>query len=141
MRLIRSDPKLKRHYRKNQIWFWKAVETYALGLYFIVRVNAFDRVPPPPARNRYYSILQLFDDPIFIFLIAVVGTMALTYSIWDFHFFHARQLMIGLLVFVWSIYFGAFLVQGFQSGHWDFALFLIGPMLGSIVSYGLTGDA
>lgn len=139
MKLIRSDPKLKRHYRKNQFWFWKAIETYALGVYFIVRVNVFDQVPPPPV--IHYSILQIFDDPIFIFMLAVVGTMALTYSIWDFHFFRARQLMIGLLVFVWSIYFWAFLMQGLQLGHWDFALFLIGPMLGSIVSYGLSGDA
>lgn len=139
MKFIRSDPKLKHHYRKNQFWFWKAIETYALGLYFIVRVNVFDQVPPPPEPHR--TILQMFDDPIFIFMLAVVGTMALTYSIWDFHFFRARQLMIGLLAFVWSIYFGAFLMQGLQLGHWDFALFLIAPMLGSIVSYGLSGDA
>ena len=137
MKFIRSDPKLKRHYRKNQFWFWKSIETYALGLYFIIRVNVFDQVPPPPHR----TILQMFDDPIFILMLAVVGPMALTYSIWAFLFFRARQLMIGLLVFVWSTYFGAFLVQGLALGHWDFALFLIIPMLGSIVSYGLSGDA
>lgn len=65
MKFIRSDPKLKRHYRKNQFWFWKALETYALGLYFIIRVNVFDQVPPPPEPHR--TIPQMFDDPIFIF--------------------------------------------------------------------------
>lgn len=139
MKFIRSDPKLKRHYRKNQFWFWKSLETYALGLYFIVRVNVFDQIPPPPESHR--TILQMFDDPIFIFMLAVVGTMALTYSIWDFHFFHARQLMIGLLVFVWSLYFCAFLLQALELKRLDFALFLIAPMLGSIISYGLSGDA
>jgi membrane-bound ClpP family serine protease len=138
--LWQNNSKLARHYRKNQFFFWKAVETYGLGIYFIVRVNVFEQEPPPLHRIGY-SILQIVDDPSFIFLLAVVGTMALTYSIWDYHFFRARQIMIGLLVFVWSIYFGAFFVHGINTGMWDFALFLIGPMILNIVSYGLSGDA
>ncbi|MDA5386946.1 hypothetical protein [Loigolactobacillus backii] len=133
--MLQNNAKLKRHYRKNQFWFWKAVETYTLGFYFILWVNVLDGRPP------HHTIVQRFDDPIFIFLIAIVGTMSLTYSIWDFHFFHARQIIIGLLVFVWSMYFCVFFYHGMQTGYWDFALFLIGPMIGSMVSYGLTGDA
>ena len=69
------DSKLYGHYKKNQFWFWSAVETYAIAIVFIIQVNFFDL--KPPAR----TMLGVLDDPVSIFLIAVIGTFAMIYSI------------------------------------------------------------
>lgn len=62
---------------KNRFWFWKALETYGIGVMFIIRKNTISFNPPKP------SLLSYFDDPPFIFLMAVVGTFAIVYALWD----------------------------------------------------------
>lgn len=39
MKFIRSDPKLKKHYRKNQFWFWKAIGDW--GVYTADYVKSY----------------------------------------------------------------------------------------------------
>ena len=55
---------------KNRFWFFKALETYSLAVYFIVKrsTGIFD---------WDHSPLSALDDPPFIFALAVVGTIAL----------------------------------------------------------------
>ena len=129
------DRKLYQHYKKNQFWFWSAVETYAIAIVFIIQVNFFDL--KPPAR----TMLGVLDDPVSIFLIAVIGTFAMIYSIWDFHWFYARPIMIGCLVFVWMSFFLGFLVHDMEMGALiSPGAVLTGGVICRIISYAFTGD-
>ncbi|YAB12822.1 hypothetical protein ACT5GY_11605 [Lactiplantibacillus plantarum] len=73
------------HLVKNKFWFWKAMETYGLGIYFIIKHNTFAFEPPQP------TLLDVLDDPPTIFMLAVVGTLALVYSLWNVHSFTLLQ--------------------------------------------------
>ncbi|WP_461244445.1 hypothetical protein [Secundilactobacillus muriivasis] len=123
------------HYKKNQGWFWMAIETYAVALVFIVQAGFFDIKPPG------HTVIGMMDDPAIIFGIAVIGTFTLTYSVWDFHWFYARPIMIGLLTLVWSAAFIAFLIHDMEMGLLiSPGSVLAGGVVCRIVSYAFTGD-
>ncbi|ETY74765.1 hypothetical protein LFAB_05310 [Lactiplantibacillus fabifermentans T30PCM01] len=92
---------------KNRFWFWKAMETYGLGIYFIVKHNTFALVPPRP------SLFDLFDAPPAIFLLAVVGTMPLIYSLGDVNIKFYKPAMAGALTFVWMFFMIAFIAHDY----------------------------
>lgn len=129
------NSKLVNHYRKNQGWFWMALETYAIALVYVVQANFFDLEPPA------HTVLSMMDDPAMIFAFAVIGTFALAYSIWDFHWFYARPIMIGLLMLVWSASFISFLIHDMETGLLiSPGSVLSGGVICRIVSYAFTGD-
>lgn len=86
---------------KNRFWFLKALETYSLAIYFIVKrsTGIFDWTHSP---------LSALDDPPFIFALAVVGTIALVYALWDVQHLYYKQIMTGTLTFVWLVFFLSF---------------------------------
>lgn len=81
---------------KNRFWFWKALETYMIGGMFIINKNTISFNPPRP------SSLSYFDDPPFIFLMAVVGTFTIVYALWGIENLAYRSIMTGMLTFVWQ---------------------------------------
>ena len=89
---------------KNRFWFLKALETYSLAIYFIVKrsTGTFDWAHSP---------LAVLDDPPFIFALAVVGTIALVYALWDVRHLYYKQTMTGTLTFVWLVFFLSFLAN------------------------------
>ena len=78
--------------KKNRFWLFKALETYALALYFIVKrssgIFSLDG----------YGYLEVLDDPPFIFMLACVGTVALVYALWDVKNLYYRPVMTGLFM-------------------------------------------
>ena len=86
---------------KNRFWFLKALETYSLAIYFIVKrsTGIFD---------WDHSPLAVLDDPPFIFMLAVVGTIALVFALWDIKHLYYKQIMTGTLTFVWLAFFLSF---------------------------------
>lgn len=106
---------------KNRFWFFKALETYSLAVYFIVKrsTGIFD---------WDHSPLSALDDPPFIFALAVVGTIALVYALWDVRYLYYKQLMTGTLTFVWLVFFLSFcandaLLGVYLSFPWDLFVF------------------
>lgn len=89
---------------KNRFWFLKALETYSLAIYFIIKrsTGIFDWTHSP---------LSVLDDPPFIFALAVVGTIALVYALWDVRHLYYKQIMTGTLTFVWLVFFLSFLAN------------------------------
>lgn len=89
---------------KNKFWFIKALETYSLALYFIVKrsTSIFD---------WSHSPLAFLDDPPFIFALACVGTIALVYALWNVQHLYYKQIMTGTLTFVWLVFFLSFLAN------------------------------
>lgn len=87
--------------RKNRFWLLKALETYSLAFFFIVKRSAgvFD---------WDHSPLAALDDPPFIFMLAVVGTIALVFALWDIKHLYYKQIMTGTLTFVWLAFFLSF---------------------------------
>ena len=127
--------KLYQHYHKNQFWFWTGMETYALGIVFIIQANFFDLMPPA------HSVVAGLDDPLSIFCLAIVGTFAVVYSIWDFHWFYARPILIAMLVFVWVTFFCGFLIHDIELGAIvSPGAVLTGGVIFRITSYAFTGD-
>ena len=59
------------HLVKNKFWFWKAMETYGLGIYFIIKHNTFAFEPPE-------KVLQLELDKFQLSLINSQNLSALT---------------------------------------------------------------
>lgn len=86
---------------KNYFWFVKALETYGLGLYFIIVHSSGNFTPPG-------NVLEYLDDPPFVFLLAVVGTVAMVYSLWNIKYLFYKPIMTGSLTFAWLILFGGF---------------------------------
>jgi len=66
---------LKNNFKRNRFLFWKALETYVIGVMFIIRQNTISFYPPRP------SLLMYFDDPPFIFFMGIVGTSNATAGI------------------------------------------------------------
>ncbi|MDB1102807.1 hypothetical protein [Lentilactobacillus parabuchneri] len=123
------------HYKKNQFWLWTAIETYFIAIVFIIQANFFDLKPPG------HSVVTKLDDPSAIFGIAVVGTFALVYAVWDIHWFYARPLMIGLLIFVWMTFFLGFVIHDLERGMLiSPGAILAGGVICRIISYAFTGD-
>ena len=120
------------HLAKNRFWFWKAMETYGLGIYFIIKHNTFAFEPPQP------TLLDVLDDPPMIFMLAVVGTLALVYSLWNLRTHYYKPLMTGLLTFVWLFFMIAFGVHDFEMQRYVsfesmYAMFVLGSTIFEII--------
>lgn len=115
---------------KNYFWFVKALETYGLGLYFIIVHSSGNFTPPG-------NVLEYLDDPPFVFLLAVVGTVAMVYSLWNAEQLFYKPLMTGSLTFVWLIMFGGFvtrdLILGALSIQTMYAFFVVFSIIGQLV--------
>jgi|GEM_PF-1858369 len=118
--------------KKNRFWLFKALETYALALYFIVKrssgVFSLDG----------FGYLEVLDDPPFIFMLACVGTVALVYTLWDVKQMYYKPLMTGLLTGVWLIFFLSFAITDALVGVYIgfpgiFAFFVLTEMVVEIL--------
>lgn len=121
--------------KKNRFWFFKALETYALALYFIVKrssgIFSLDG----------YGYLEVLDDPPFIFMLACVGTVALVYALWDVKYLYYKQIMTGTLTFVWLVFFLSFAITDTLVGVYVgfpgiFAFFVLTEMVPEILVKG-----
>lgn len=97
--------------RHNWLWFLTAVETYMLAAYFI-STNSTGNFTPPPN-----SVLDMLDDPPFIFLLGVVGTITLVYSLWNVQHFHYKTIMTASLTFVWLLFLCGFVIHDQLRGN------------------------
>lgn len=121
--------------KKNRFWLFKALETYALALYFIVKrssgIFSLDG----------YGYLEVLDDPPFVFLLAAVGTVTLVYALWDVKHLFYRPVMTGLLTGVWLLFFLSFaitdaLVSVYIGFPGIFAFFVLTEMVTEIFAKG-----
>ncbi len=121
--------------KKNRFWLFKALETYALALYFIVKrssgIFSLDG----------YGYLEVLDDPPFIFMLACVGTVALVYALWDVKYLYYKQIMTGTLTFVWLVFFLSFAITDTLVGVYVgfpgiFAFFVLTEMVTEILVKG-----
>ncbi len=121
--------------KKNRFWLFKALETYALAFFFIVKrssgIFSLDG----------YGYLEVLDDPPFIFMLACVGTVALVYALWDVKNLYYRPVMTGLLTCVWSIFFLSFTMTDILVGIYVgfpgiFAFFVLTEMVTEIMAKG-----
>lgn len=121
---------MKDNLRKNYFWFVKALETYGLGLYFIVVHSSGNFTPPG-------NVLEYLDDPPFVFLLAVVGTVAMVYSLWNIEYLFYKPIMTGSLTFAWLILFGGFGTRDFILGTLSiqtmYAFFIVSSIIGQLV--------
>lgn len=121
---------MKDNLRKNYFWFVKALETYGLGLYFIVVHSSGNFTPPG-------NVLEYLDDPPFVFLLAVVGTVAMVYSLWDIEYLFYKPIMTGSLTFAWLIMFGGFVTRDIMLGVLSiqtmYAFFVVFSIIGQLV--------
>lgn len=97
--------------RHNWLWFLTAIETYMLAVYFISMHSTGNFTPPPN------SVLDMLDDPPFIFLLGVVGTIALVYSLWNIQNFHYKTIMTASLTFVWLLFLCGFVIHDQLRGN------------------------
>ena len=115
---------------RNYFWFVKALETYGLGIYFIILHSSGVFTPPG-------NVLEYLDDPPFIFLLGCVGTIALVYSLWNVKHLFYKPLMTGLLTFAWLIFFCGFAFHDFIVNRLSFqtmyAFFVVFSTIGQIV--------
>ena len=95
----------------NWLWFLTAIETYMLAAYFIATNSTGNFTPPPN------SVLDMLDDPPFIFLLGVVGTIALVYSLWNIQHFHCKTIMTASLTFVWLLFLCGFVIHDQLRGN------------------------
>lgn len=121
--------------KNNRFWLFKALETYALALYFIVKrstgIFSLDG----------YGYLEVLDDPPFIFLLAAVGTVTLVYALWDVKHLFYRPVMTGLLTGVWLLFFLSFAITDTLVGVYIgfpgiFAFFVLTEMVTEIFAKG-----
>lgn len=121
---------MKDNLRKNYFWFVKALETYGLGIYFIIVRSSGNFTPPG-------NVLECLDDPPFVFLLAVVGTVAMVYSLWNIEYLFYKPLMTGSLTFAWLILFGGFgardIMLGTLSIQTMYAFFVVFSIIGQLV--------
>ena len=97
--------------RHNYLWLISALETYGLADYFIKTHSTGNFTPPPN------SVLDMLDDPPFIFLLGVVGTIALVYSLWNVQHFHYKTIMTASLTFVWLLFLCGFVIHDQLRGN------------------------
>lgn len=97
--------------RHNWLWVLTAIETYMLAAYFI-STNSTGNFTPPPN-----SVLDMLDDPPFIFLLGVVGTITLVYSLWNIQHFHYKTIMASSLTFVWLLFLCGFVIHDQLRGN------------------------
>ena len=97
--------------RHNWLWGITALETYALAGFFISTKSTGNFTPPPN------SVLDMLDDPPFIFLLGVVGTITLVYSLWNVQYFHYKTIMTASLTFVWLLFLCGFVIHDQMRGN------------------------
>ena len=102
---------MRNNLRHNWLWLLTAIETYMLAAYFI-STNSTGNFTPPPN-----SVLDMLDDPPFIFLLGVVGTIALVYSLWNVQHFHYKTIMTASLTFVWLLFLCGFVIHDQLRGN------------------------
>lgn len=116
--------------KKNFAWLILALETYGLAIFFIIKNSTGIFLPPG-------SVLDFLDDPPFIFLLGIAGTLALVYTLWDIHYLFYKPLMSGFLTFVWLMFCSAFIFQDINNGTFGmqslFASFVLLEILGEIL--------
>ena len=95
----------------NWLWFLTAIETYMLAAY-IISTNSTGNFTPPPN-----SVLDMLDDPPFIFILGVVGTITLVYSLWNIQHFHYKTIMTASLTFVWLLFLCGFVIHDQLRGN------------------------
>jgi len=119
--------------KKNKFWFLKALETYALGIYFIYRNSTGVFTYPP--------ILEALDDPPAIFWIACVGTVALIYALWDIKHYFYKPITTALLTGVWLVMFLSFTIHDVSIGVFlslpgIYSFFVLADMITEILNKG-----
>lgn len=97
--------------RHNYLWLISAFETYGLAAYFIATHSTGNFTPPPN------SVLDMLDDPPFIFLLGVVGTITLVYALWNVQHFHYKIIMTASLAFVWLLFLCGFVIHDQLKGN------------------------
>lgn len=102
---------MRNNLHHNWLWFLTAIETYMLAAYFI-STNSTGNFTPPPN-----SVLDMLDDPPFIFLLGVVGTITLVYSLWNVQHFHYKTIMTASLTFVWLLFLCGFVIHDQLRGN------------------------
>lgn len=117
---------------QERAYLWFALETYGLGIYFLIKQTTFQFQPPRP------TIFDLLDDPPAIFILAIAGTLALVYSLWNVDHPLYKPVMTGLLTFVWLFFMIAFGIHDFEAGQYIsfqsmYAFFVIGRLLHEIM--------
>lgn len=114
----------------NYFWFIKSLETYALGIYFIILHSSGTFTPPG-------NVLEYLDDPPFIFLLGCVATIAMVYTLWNVKYLFYKPLMTGSLAFVWLIFLVAFATSDYVVGRLSFqtmyAFFVVFSIVEQIV--------
>ena len=80
-------------------------------MYFIATRSTGNFTPPPN------SVLDMLDDPPFIFLLGVVGTIALVYSLCNVKRFHYKTIMTASLTFVWLLFLCGFVIHDQLRGN------------------------
>lgn len=122
-----------RNINKNRFWLWQSVTTYGLGIILIINNNVFGAAPP-----RHTPIEQ-FDDPAFVFVIGIVGTLALVYTLWDIKHLYYKAIMAGLLTAVWLLFFIVLTLYDIERGRVlgfenFFALVVLSSLLHEIIT-------
>ena len=97
--------------RHNYLWFISALETYGLALCFAATSSTGNFTPPPN------SVLDMLDDPPFIFLLVIVGTITLVYTLWNVQRFHYKTIMTTSLTFVWLLFLCGFAIHDHLQGN------------------------
>ena len=97
--------------RHNWLWLLTAIETYGLGLYFILTNSTGNFTPPPN------SVLDMLDDPPCIFLLGIVGTITLVYAFWNIQHFHYKTIMTASLTFVLLLFLCGFVIHDQLRGN------------------------
>lgn len=102
---------MRNNLHRNWLWFLTAIETYMLAAYFI-STNSTGNFTPPPN-----SVLDMLDDPPFIFLLGVVGTITFVYALWNVQHFHYKTIMTASLTFVWLLFLCGFVIHDQMRGN------------------------
>ena len=102
---------MRNNLHRNWLWFLTAIETYMLAAYFI-STNSTGNFTPPPN-----SVLDMLDDPPFIFLLGVVGTITFVYALWNVQHFHYKTIMTASLTFVWLLFLCGFVIHDQLRGN------------------------
>ncbi|WP_421016691.1 hypothetical protein [Furfurilactobacillus cerevisiae] len=97
---------------KNHFWIEQGTETLWMAWYLEYFQNSF-------AAHDHLWIDSMFghlDDPWVPMILTAIGIFALIVGIWDLHRFCARQVMVGSLQFVWTLFAVAFVWHDIQVG-------------------------
>lgn len=86
-------------------------------------INQFDATDGRTSKDATFSLKNfnrarfLLDDPPFIFLLGVVGTITLVYSLWNIQRFHYKTIMTASLTFVWLLFLCGFVIHDQLRGN------------------------